>query len=525
MTSGEQDPRRLRNGSRAGAAAAEALSLIAPLAAAPAPSHQALFVHSFGTEGAGSPRRGAAGQSQGDTRSIRRAVCAWHNLAATLGDIGRAGEAKAAAEKAFALKLDAPETWLVYARALRSLHEFDAAERRVPPSPAGIARRYVRCRDRTRAAHMDAQRRCSAACRSAGRRGTRRRARDSRSSWLSGGFLNAGRSRRRAARDARRRHCSGTPTTCCCCWPSRRRRWKATDEALRRAVGRAARKRSRPTTSPCRSSTSRCSSPRWRAQEALARARRATELEPDNQAAWGWLATSARASGDPAYRWLYDYDAFVRAHDVAAPAGWSSVRRRGWRICRRPAALARPVCFIPGADRSRRRPDDDRVDPGRRSGGRGFFAAIEAPIQEYMAAVGDEPSHPLTRPQHAPAQAQRLVVGAAQAQRIPRRPLPSDGLAVVGLLCRGSRKAPRRRKLTRAGFVSVNRRSRPCRGWERSTTRGLKPGGLVLFPSLHVARNRSVHDAGKPPDHRVRRRARVIRLTEGARRRPAPSSP
>src|SRR5262249_52746109 len=50
---------------------------------------------------------------------------------------------------------------------------------------------------------------------------------------------------------------------------------------------------------------------RGKAEQALIRARRATELEPHNQATWGWLATAARATGDPMYRWLYDYDRLV----------------------------------------------------------------------------------------------------------------------------------------------------------------------------------------------------------------------
>jgi len=51
-----------------------------------------------------------------------------HNVAARLGDMGRAGEAEAAARRAFALGGDAPETWLVLARALQGQDRHDAAE-------------------------------------------------------------------------------------------------------------------------------------------------------------------------------------------------------------------------------------------------------------------------------------------------------------------------------------------------------------------------------------------------------------
>lgn len=52
-----------------------------------------------------------------------------HNVASGLGDAGRDREAAAECERAFALGLDAPETWLVYGRALQGLRRFEEAER------------------------------------------------------------------------------------------------------------------------------------------------------------------------------------------------------------------------------------------------------------------------------------------------------------------------------------------------------------------------------------------------------------
>jgi tetratricopeptide (TPR) repeat protein len=54
---------------------------------------------------------------------------AWHNLAAAEGDIGRVAESEAAARRAIALGLDAPETRLVLGRALQSQRRLDEAER------------------------------------------------------------------------------------------------------------------------------------------------------------------------------------------------------------------------------------------------------------------------------------------------------------------------------------------------------------------------------------------------------------
>ena len=53
---------------------------------------------------------------------------AWHNLAATLGDLGRAQDSVDACRKAFSLGLDAPETWSTYARALQATGNLDEAE-------------------------------------------------------------------------------------------------------------------------------------------------------------------------------------------------------------------------------------------------------------------------------------------------------------------------------------------------------------------------------------------------------------
>ena len=51
-----------------------------------------------------------------------------HNLAALLGDMGHAAEAEAAVRRAFSKGGDAPETWLVLARALLAQDRFDDAD-------------------------------------------------------------------------------------------------------------------------------------------------------------------------------------------------------------------------------------------------------------------------------------------------------------------------------------------------------------------------------------------------------------
>jgi tetratricopeptide (TPR) repeat protein len=71
---------------------------------------------------------------QAGVRDRPASAVAEHNLAAVLGDMGRGAEAETAVRRAFAKGGDAPETWLVLARALsaQSRHEdADAAYREV----------------------------------------------------------------------------------------------------------------------------------------------------------------------------------------------------------------------------------------------------------------------------------------------------------------------------------------------------------------------------------------------------------
>jgi tetratricopeptide (TPR) repeat protein len=62
------------------------------------------------------------------TQAFPREPVAFHNLAATLGDVGQAAAAEEAVVHAMRLGLDAPESWLVRARAVQMLGRLDEAE-------------------------------------------------------------------------------------------------------------------------------------------------------------------------------------------------------------------------------------------------------------------------------------------------------------------------------------------------------------------------------------------------------------
>jgi tetratricopeptide (TPR) repeat protein len=106
----------------------EALRVTTALAAGPSPDPNVLGTRAGVLKGLG--RREEALEMQRRVAALApQSGVAHHNVASTLGDLGRFEAAQAAAERAFALGLDAPETWLVYGRALMGQKRLDEAER------------------------------------------------------------------------------------------------------------------------------------------------------------------------------------------------------------------------------------------------------------------------------------------------------------------------------------------------------------------------------------------------------------
>ncbi|MDB5424210.1 MAG: hypothetical protein JWQ29_1626, partial [Phenylobacterium sp.] len=105
----------------------QALAITAPLAR-DLVSTNALGLHAAVLKALGRREEALTWDRKAVARFAESAV-AWHNLAATLGDLGRGAETKAAIGEAFARGLDAPQSWLVYARALVTVGEFDTAEK------------------------------------------------------------------------------------------------------------------------------------------------------------------------------------------------------------------------------------------------------------------------------------------------------------------------------------------------------------------------------------------------------------
>lgn len=107
---------------------AEAEALLRPFA-----EQQAVWPEVLSARGAALKAMGRKAESLADYQLAARfnptSGVAAHNVASGLGDAGLDEEAVAEAERAFGLGLDAPETWLVYGRALQGLRRFEEAER------------------------------------------------------------------------------------------------------------------------------------------------------------------------------------------------------------------------------------------------------------------------------------------------------------------------------------------------------------------------------------------------------------
>lgn len=105
----------------------QALALTAAFAARPIAMPGLLIVHAAALKGVGCHDEALAFNERA-VRGAPQDRLAWYNLAATHGDLGRQAEAEAAVRKALALGLDAPEAWLVLARSVQFQSRYDEAE-------------------------------------------------------------------------------------------------------------------------------------------------------------------------------------------------------------------------------------------------------------------------------------------------------------------------------------------------------------------------------------------------------------
>ena len=103
------------------------MAVIATAAQAGRPSPEVLELQATLLKMSDDPE-GALEPQRRITRLYPERRSGWHNLAATLGDLGLAVEAEAAARRSLTIPPNAPETFLVLARSLQSQGRYDEAE-------------------------------------------------------------------------------------------------------------------------------------------------------------------------------------------------------------------------------------------------------------------------------------------------------------------------------------------------------------------------------------------------------------
>ena len=361
----------------------EALALTGRLADSPQPSLTALAAHAGALKAAGRLLEAVPYDEQAVARFAGDPI-ARHNYAATLGDLGRAAEAVKACERAFTLGLDAPQTWGVYARALQAAGDLDRSEYAYRQSllrdhgNPGVAAElanliWMRRGDVAQAdAILDA-------------------------AFQAGGapvplliskvtlYEASGDGGRAAALlEAASQQLSGDTPILLSAAQAALRQGRVDDAARYVAMARAADPGSRGVAQH----GAIVDLTQGRPGEALAKLRTALAAHPDDQSLWGWAATAARAAGDPLYAQLCDYDAVVGAYDIATPAGWPSLEAFLKDLGKSLKSLhpyeqhpanqslrhgSQTLHLLTGSD-----------DPAIRA----FFAAVDAPIREHMARIG-----------------------------------------------------------------------------------------------------------------------------------------
>lgn len=366
---------------------ADALAIIEPWVKLPNPDHATLAAYAVVLKRCGRLEE-ALEVCQTAARRFPDSGVAWHNLATALKDSHRDEEAAAASDRALQTGLDAPEAWLVWARAHQSLNELDKAEH-------GFREAVKRRPDDAHAVRDLAQ-----------------------LVWM--------RTEDADAAVAEFETGGWTPTMAvqkAGIYKFADRFDKALEvieEALPRAnndpgllqaavqhaldVGKFDRALVYAEYLLKRTPQDPVTVETWavanlamgKTEEALHAARQSVGMDPGRQSGLAVLATCARAAGAAEYEALYNYGDFVRPGTIAAPKGWSTVE--AYLADLKAALVDIHVLKTHPLDQSLRHGSQTTRDlrhydhPAIQA----FFPAIEPLVRNYMDAVG-EGDDPLRR--------------------------------------------------------------------------------------------------------------------------------
>jgi tetratricopeptide (TPR) repeat protein len=401
-------------------------------------------------------------------------VAAWHNLSATLMDVGRAEEARAALDEAFRRGGDAPETWYLSARIDAALGRNDEAERgfievlRRRPGHAEAALSLSRLRWMATGSFKAAAAPVELALRACS---------DPTPLLLAYGRLleadGAGAELADLLYGAIDRF-PGNVALLCSASDHEVARGR-TKEGLDLARRAAAIERCPASLSQlCAALTAR-----GRAGLALRVGRLAADRFPDDQGVLCWLATAARAAGADPFPAALD-DRIVQTRPVAPPSPFAS--REDWLHALRASLLAQHRHVAAPYDQSVvggvQTSADLRAcpDPVVRS----LFRALEAPIDSYLRSLG-EGSDAVRRRNTGkaivlPAWSVRLSPGGWHKDHFH----PAGWVSAVLYV---STPASPAGDATREGWLRFGKPPFPLPGAAAEHFVRPEPGMLVLFPS------------------------------------------
>ena len=361
-----------------------ALAITTPLAETREASHRALAMHSSLLKGLGKRELALVFDRRAVTRFPGSGV-AWHNLAATLGDLGKGPEAVQAMEYGMSLGLDGALSWSVLARAKAAAGDLDGAEQayaealRRAPGREEMATEYANLVWMRRGDVEAAQQVLDRAAHGGGDPATLLISKAKL--YEAGGQAEKGADLLALAAE----RMPDEPALLMAAAQAALERDRL-DEAERLAL---AAERRAPGMPGVLNQLAIVLLACGKADLALAKARKGLELAPGNQSLWGWAATAARAVGDPLYGELYDYDAMVGVYEIEPPAGWASLDAY---LADLAAALNRIHVYNEHpANQSLRHGSQTtyRLTGSDDPAIQGFFRAIDKPIRQHIARMGE----------------------------------------------------------------------------------------------------------------------------------------
>jgi uncharacterized protein (TIGR02466 family) len=366
--------------------AAEALAITRNLAEIHAASHLALAAHAQILKVLRRPEEALVFDKRATMRYPNSGV-SWHNLAATLDDLGRGGAAVQAMDRAFALGLDEAASWGIYARALISVGE-----------PGRAEGAYVEARKR---ALGDAALTAEYANFVWMRRGDKALA----LAAIDTCFHAGGDPAELVLAKARLFDAAGEADQAADLLASAAQRLPkdfalqlaATHSALGRGQTAQAERLALAALALAPDHTSALNQlaivrlAQGRPAEALEAANRGLARAPHDQSLLGWAATAARLTGDPLHASLYDYDSLVGVYDLAPPSGWKTTE--AWLADLARSLNALHVFEQPPSTQSLRGGGQtfQNLAGSRDPAIKGFFQAIARPLRQHMEKLGRGP--------------------------------------------------------------------------------------------------------------------------------------